>query len=222
MKYLTIILLLALSLSLFGEQASLLKATALSLVLPGSGEVYTKNYTKAGIFFTTEIAIILSYLRFSSETKWAQSSYEQFALEKAGVPLNSDDIHYQRVQDFVSLESYNSYVIRYYWNVYQVYQHDNEEYHAELDKYLLTDDHFWEWENESDLYQFRKIRRNHRDLETYAKLSFAAGILNHLVSVIDSAISVKKHNKKMRKYGEIKIQPDLQKMGMNLCYEIKF
>jgi hypothetical protein len=198
------------------------KAMLYSALIPGLGELYTHNYTKAGIFFASDIAIVLSYFRFKNENDWAIKSYQQFALVKAGVQLHSSSEHYQLVQNFLSRESYNAYIIRYYRNYYLVYKHDPETYEQKLDEYLIPEEQDWNWETEKDLKKFRNMRQEQRNLETYAKLTVAATILNHLVSIIDSAISARINNKNVSQFQRISLTPDFAQKGFKLNYEIKF
>ena len=216
------LVLIIVSLNISAAEVSMKKAMIYSALIPGWGELYTHHYTKAGIFFASDIAILYSYFHFNNENDWAIKSYKQFALAKAGVQLQSTDDHYQLVQNFISRESYNAYIIRYYRNYYLVYKHDMETYEEKLDEYLIPDDQNWNWENEKDLKQFREMRQDQRDLETFAKFTVAATILNHLVGIIDSAISARMYNKNLSRHSRLSITPDFTKNGFKLSYEIKF
>lgn len=56
-------------------------ACALSLAIPGAGEVYTHSYVKAGIFAATEIASIVLAVKFNSmgddQTAWFETFADQ-------------------------------------------------------------------------------------------------------------------------------------------------
>ena len=52
--------------------------------------------------------------------------------------------------------------------------------------------------------------------------TFGAAILNRIVSIIDSAISVKKVNRKNSLLGNLVIEPDWKKKGMRISYEYNF
>jgi len=219
---LIVFLLIFACIQITGNEISMKKAMIYSALIPGLGELYTHNYTKAGIFFASDIAIALSYFRFKNENDWAIKSYQQFALVKAGVQLHSSNEHYQLVQNFLSRESYNAYIIRYYRNYYLVYKHDPDTYEEKLDEYLIPEDQDWNWETEKDLKKFRDMRQEQRNLETYAKLTVAATIMNHLISIIDSAVSARLYNKNLSRSNRLSITPDFTKNGFKLNYEIKF
>ena len=57
--------------SLLAENAkSVKKAVLFSAVLPGTGQLYAGNQSKAGIFFATEAALWFGKTRFDAEKKW--------------------------------------------------------------------------------------------------------------------------------------------------------
>jgi len=109
-KLLLIVLISASLLALTAEELSIRKGMLLSAITPGLGQIYSRNYTKSGIFLSTEIVIIFSYFRFNAEKEWAIDSYKNLALNVADIPLSSDDDYYQLIQDYVSSEEYNSSV----------------------------------------------------------------------------------------------------------------
>lgn len=224
-KIVTLIILLSIITSVCAEQLSTKKAVLLSALVPGLGEIYTKDYTKAGIFLSTELAIIFSYMRLKSETEWAIKSYEQFAYSKADIPKNSSDRYYQRIQDYFSSEEYNESVISFARNVYLSANspYYNPAYYYEyLDLYLIPDEQAWDWQNNKNWYKYKDLRREKQDFEILMNFTFGAAILNRIVSIIDSAISVKKVNRKNSLLGNLVIEPDWKKKGMRISYEYNF
>ena len=224
-KIATLFILLSIITSVSAEQLSIKKAVLLSALVPGLGEIYTKDYTKAGIFLSTELAIVFSYIRLSSETEWAIKSYEQFAYSKADIPKKSSGKYYQLIQDYFSSEEYNENVISFARNVYLSANspyYNPAYYYDYLDSYLIPDEQAWDWQNNRNWYKYKDLRRKKQDFEILMNFTFGAAILNRIVSVIDSAISAKKINRKNSLLGNLIVEPDWKKKGMKISYEYNF
>jgi len=221
-KILLLFFLLIISFNLFSQQLSARKAMLYSAILPGLGEIYTKNPTKAGFFLGAEFAILFSYFRFKSETEWKIDSYEQFAFANAGIPENSSDDLYQDAQDYISSEEYNARIILAARNYFLIYYHDEEAYQEYLNLHLIPEDEGWDWETGKNWSKFKKLRRQKQDLEICANFAVAGLILNRLVSVLDSAISAKKYNKQNKYYGKLTVAPVWENKGLKIGYEYKF
>lgn len=224
-KNLIIILLLLSVFALNAQELSLRKGVFLSALTPGLGQIYTKDYTKAGIFLSAEIAIIFSYFRFKAEKDWAIESYQKFAWNIAEVPQNSEDNFYQLIQDYMSSEEYNQSVESFARNVFLSTSSpyfDPDSYYQYLEDNLIPTEFTWDWQNTRNWYRYQSLRRDKQDYEIYANFAVAALILNRLVSVIDSAISIRQHNKNQSFLSNLKVRPDLKKKGIKISYEHKF
>jgi len=220
------LLLLILTIGLSAQNYSVTKAMLLSAVLPGAGELYTGQYTKASIFMGTDIAILLAYLRFDAETKWAVKSYKQFATAKAGAPENAPDEYYQTIQQYYDSDIYNQrvYLIArdYYLNSLYPDYYDPQAYEEYLAENLITEEQSWHWQTDSNWQKYRKLRSDKQDLEIYTKFTYAAAFLNRLISILDSFISTKKINKSIGYLGRLSVYPDWNKKGMEIIYEYNF
>ena len=193
-----------------------------SAILPGSGELYAKNYNKAAGFFCAEITIILSYFRLKDETDWAINSYKQFAFSNAEVSQNEDDSYYQLIQNYRSSDIYNSNILRDARNYFLIYKNDPEGYENYLQKNLISQDQEWDWGTDENWVRYKKMRYDKQNLEIYTKFTFAAAILNRVVSFVDAAVTARKHNNSVEKIGSFHVDPDWQKKGMKIYYEYKF
>ena len=217
-----LILLILLTLNLYSKEVSWQKAIISSAILPGTGEFYTQNYTKTGIFLSSEMAIIFSYFRFQSERDWAINSYEKFAFSKASLSEGNTNIDYQMMQNFINSNIYNDNVIRAARNYYLIYLNDQEKYQEYLDKYLIPENESWNWQTKKNWKKYKSLRRDKQDYEIYTKFAFAAAIINRIVSVVDTFVLTPKFNRKNRNLGKLSLAPDFKKKGMSLKYEYKF
>lgn len=217
-----IILLISISLTLAGKELSVKKAMLYSAIVPGLGEMYSQNYSKGAIFLAAESAIIFSYFRMKSERDWAINSYKQYAYSVVGVPRDMDDTYYQLIQNYMSSEEYNDDIIRDARNYFLIYNTDPEGYEAYLEAQLIPEENSWHWDNNNEWSEYIKLRVKKQDYEIYSNFAFAAAILNRVISVIDSAMEVKKFNRSGQYLGKLTVQPDWNKKGMKINYEYRF
>ena len=188
-----------------------------SAVLPGAGQFYTHQYTKAGIFFASEVGIIFSYLRMRSERDWAIDSYKQYAYSKIDFDKSSSDNRYQVVQNYFSSEEYNDNVRNYARNAFLLFGSDTEAYYEYLDDYLIPEEDSWHWPSERNWQHYKSLRRDKQDYEIYMNFAIGAAIVNRIISTIDATLSTKKLNKVLSNLSVVPTNKELR-----LCYEYKF
>jgi hypothetical protein len=217
-RFLLSILLIGMFSGLLAEY-SLPKAALFSVVVPGSGQLYLKKSTKAGVFFSTELAFLFSYFRFRSERDWKINSYQTYAENIISLEKNSSEFFYKRVQTYFSSEEYNDAVRKYARDVYLIFNSDTESYHEFLEDNLLTEEESWHWQTESNWNKYKTMRREKQDYEIYTNFAVGALILNRVVSVIDAALTTKKLNRIAK---QLSIQPDFSKNGFEVSYEVSF
>ncbi len=218
-----LIILICFVMSLTATEKSVGKAFLFSAAIPGTGQYYAENNTKASVFWAAEIAIIFTYFRFRSELDMAINSYEQFAYTHAEVPKGSEDFYYQLIQDYKNSEIYNDSVLRYARNVYLIYYNDPEGYEEYLQNYLIPEDRLWDWETDKNWYEYRQLRRDKQNVEIYTKFTVAAAILNRIVSAIDAALGTRNYNRDLHQSGgSLSVTPDFERKGFEIGYEYKF
>ncbi|MCF7792623.1 MAG: hypothetical protein K9N09_00880 [Candidatus Cloacimonetes bacterium] len=221
-KIILFVLLLIMISHIAAETKSIRKAMLFSAILPGMGEMYSKNYNRAATFLAVEAATWFAYFRLKSERQWALNSYKDFASSITETPKDSPDWYYQLLQDYPDSETYNADIIRDARNYYLIYQNDPVAYEEYLEQYLVPEESAWDWENNRNWYKFRDLRRDKQNMEIYMKFAFAAAIVNRFISVVDSAILTRRFNKEQKNIGSLQVYPDLANMGLKLKYEIKF
>ncbi|MCD6176968.1 MAG: hypothetical protein J7K29_03935, partial [Candidatus Cloacimonetes bacterium] len=130
--------------------------------------------------------------------------------------------YYQLIQNYTSSEEYNDDIIRDARNYFIIYNSDPEGYEEYLETYLIPEESSWHWDNNSEWSEYIKLRLKKQDYEIYSNFAFAAAILNRIISIIDSAMEVKKFNRSRQYLGKLSVQPDWNKKGMNINYEYRF
>jgi len=223
-RYIILLLLITIAiLPLAGkENKSAAKAMLFSAIVPGGGQAYLGSYTKAGIFISAEILLLGTTLRLNSEVDGAIDTYQNYACTKVGTPIGSDKDTYQNIQNYISSDEYNVDMSHDAWRYFVLGNNDLEKYHAYVEANQITGDQAWDWGNEKIWKKYRNYRVEKQNLEMYSNLAVAAVVLNHLVGVIDTALTSSRLKKKSRLMGNLYIDPDIKKKGIVVGYEYKF
>ncbi len=218
-KFVLIVILVSLFFSLNAENKkySLKKAIAASLIFPGGGELYVKKYKTAGFFISSELTVLFSYIRLKNQVEYETNTYKQFAYAKAGIPKKSDKTKYTLASKWMSSEDYNNYIKMNGRNYFVIYLGDQQAYEEYLAKNLIPEDEGWDWHNSKNWQKYRKYRTNTQNYKIYANLIASGFVINRLISMIDSIISVKKLNGL-----KISAMPNLQEKGIKIGYTYKF
>jgi len=199
------VLILSTSLSmLYSQEKSTAKAALYSAILPGMGEMYLGDRTRGSIFLGAEILIVLSYFRLNQEVDWKTNSYMHYAHRYADVPFGSDDDYYRLINNYVSSDVYNADIERYYRNRYIVYEYNPELYNLYRNRFLITGDDAWDWENRSNWLKYRDLRQDKQ------------------ISVVDTALLARRNKRTTNGLSNIRIEPDLNRIGYSVHYEFKF
>lgn len=211
---------------LYAKQVSTGKAMLLSAVLPGMGEMYLQEHSKGTVFLGTELLLVVSYLRINQEIKWKTNSYKTYADNYAGISAGQNDNYYRLIHNYFNSETYNAAIERYYRNRYIIYEYKPQLYHDNLNKYLVTGDDVWDWENEKYWLRYREQRRDKQSMEILGNFALGAAVLNRVVSVINSAFIARKINRNSESQStflsDLSIEPDFVKNGYRVNYEFKF
>ncbi len=221
-KLLFVVLVTMIAVTIQAETKSVRRAAFMSLVLPGSGEVYTERYKKATFFLSTEVIIWMSYGYFNTEVDNAIDSYKMYAEQYAGSNFNESDEYFQTMHDYYSWDEFNQDIERRARNYYLLYKNDPAEYQKYLDNNLMAENTRWEWEDKGKWIKFKEMRKDKQNLKIMANFMIAAALLNRVVSTIDAVASSKRFNASQNKTSRIYVKPDLKKRGLRLHYEIKF
>ena len=193
------------------------KAIAASLLFPGGGEIYSKRYKTAGFLIASEISVIFSYFRMKSEEKYATDSYKIIAWTKAGIPTENTKEKYDLAAKWFSSDDYNNYLNMNARNYYLIYLGDQQAYETYLNENLIPEDEGWNWKSDENWKKYKTYRKNTQNYKIYANLIASGFIINRLVSLMDSIISIKKLNKL-----KLTATPDFKKKGMKINYVFKF
>lgn len=221
-KLVLIVIIISISVSIFAE-INPKKAAIMSALIPGTGEIYTGNYKKAGFFLGTEILILFSYLKLNDKIEVGEENYKKQALQYADIVSgNYDDNFYQTIQQFDSIETYNNQVIQDARNYYLIYMNDEQRYHEYLDNNLMDENsNYWHWQNKSKWADYQRTRNDYHEYQIWTNMTLGFMLVNRLISVVDSTISAK--SKKNRNgLNSFYVKPNLKAKSVMLGYKYEF
>jgi len=219
-------LLITKSLLFANNDQAIKKALLMSAVLPGSGQLYLGQNTKAGLFITSDILLFATLYRSNIEKNVSIHQYQQFGQTKAGIAKNANQEIYNLAQKYQSaieynssLEIYASHFYRLYWYFgFESYTEGYDYYEYYMEKYSQPED-AWNWDNHKDYAKYMKLRNNKIRFESYESIMIGTIVLNRIISVLDVFIFNNKINKENR---QLYTTPQKDFQGITLNYEIQF
>lgn len=167
------------------------RALLYSLLLPGAGELSLGARGRAAGFFVAEGLIWTHYVWFQVAGHLRRDDYIEQAQRNAGVGVSSADDNYWRLvgqYDRSSGSGQGSYeeVIR--RDARDLYPGDPAAQDAYVAQKLPSGSSAWSWSSPELQTAYRETRASSNRAFDRAKYSFAAAILNRLVSAVDTQI----------------------------------
>ncbi|UCE23139.1 MAG: hypothetical protein JSU74_07470 [Candidatus Zixiibacteriota bacterium] len=163
----------------FGKKrVSVVKAAALSALLPGLGEYYVGHRTKAKFFFGAEALTWIGFFAFRTYGGWKEDDFIRFAGERAGASLVDKDEEFQDwVGFYMDIDEFNT--------LGRV---------GDPDRPYLEDtpDNHWRWLSVSDQEAYRDIKNSSREAYRRSEFMIGVAIVNRVISVIDAVRDAKR------------------------------
>jgi len=189
---------------------SVKKAFLYSLIVPGSGELYAGSKIKAALFFGLDVTLWALYFNYHGKGKdkedeyrtfadstWSETEYKWWLWEH--LHIDSDTAQYwdPEKQEWTYLS-------------HHLPDKKTDQYYEMIGKY---EQFAWGWvdyDNTTNFSLYRDfylgVRRDANDLLNKATYSAMFSLANHILSAFDAAISVKRHNKKGERFGQIEFK----------------
>lgn len=167
------------------------KAILLSLLLPGAGELSLGAKGRATGFFITEGLIWTHYAWFQVAGHLRRNDYIEQAQLNAGVGVSSGTDDYWRLVGKYATSSgtgASAYEDELRREARDNFPDDPAAQDAWVAQRLPTGDRAWAWSSAALQQTYHDTRESSRRAFDRAKYSFAAAILNRIVSVIDTQV----------------------------------
>lgn len=186
------------------------KAFLLSLALPGTGQLYSGDKTKAKVFLGAEVVWWGSFWLFKTLSNWKEEDYKNFAAAHADVnPEGKSEDFYSNMSFYNTRDEYNQFTRLFNGPSQPVYPED--------------DFWNWEWESNNARLEYRDLRNQSKTFDRRALYSVGAAILSRIVSGLDAAKTAKKYNqKKALEQAGWEIQPKLDLAKSGLKWQLTF
>ena len=201
-------------------------AFGMSFVIPGTGEMYTKNYVKGAVFMALEAGLWVGYFILNSNGNTKRDEYEKYQHEHFDDNLYLE--WYEHVTDSFSVEK-GTEILPYIGDDRYNVDH-NHDYYEMTGKYpwfylgwddvptelhnpgLHPDlwdptngtgalaDYLLDYHDESTVVNtYMDMRKEANDYFIWSKWVLGAAIFNHLASAFDAAWSAYNHNEDLNK-----------------------
>ncbi|MCH9032588.1 MAG: hypothetical protein IIB00_10065 [candidate division Zixibacteria bacterium] len=172
-----------LSASSASNKVSLVKALALSIILPGAGHWYVGDQKSARVFMGIETGIWLGYLGFRSYGSWKENDFIRFAQEHAGIdPEGKDDEFYRTITFYDNREQYNAL---------------GRAFDPELPFFPSGPEFDWRWDSPESQEMYRELNNDQRSAIRNSEFMFVAAAVNRLAAALLAIRSVKKRNSRL-------------------------
>ncbi|MEX2116940.1 MAG: hypothetical protein WEB37_08630 [Bacteroidota bacterium] len=181
-----------------GEKKSILLAVGLSLVLPGSGELYAGNVRTGTYLMATDGALWLTYTGFLLHGNWIMEDARNFASIRAGADFSGKDDRFDvNIGNFISTAVYNETRLR------------NREY-GEI---YSAPGYEWFWLQDSDRLHYRNLRIKSDQIHQASEFVIGALVINRIVSAFLAWRSVQSYNAANRLQSGWLLETEVQHMG---------
>jgi hypothetical protein len=154
-------------------------AAALSIILPGAGELYAGNSTAAQYFLAIDATLWLAFTGFSLQSTWVMDDARLYARDRAGADFAGKDEQFEaQLGNYMSRDDYNLARLR-------------DRRFSEL---FLGPAYDWKWEATEDRLRYRKMRIRSGELTQAAEFVVGALVVNRIISTFSAWRSAKSHN----------------------------
>jgi hypothetical protein len=170
------------------EGKSMAKALLLSLALPGAGQHYLGNHTRARTMYVAEAGVWAAFAYFRVQGGNREERYQEMAELFAGVRGERDDDYYRALAYYISSDDYNIDVMR---EARFRYPFDREKQLEYLDANGLFGDDAWAWQGLDRQLDFRDTRTASKASYRRAVLTTGFAVLNRVISMVDIYLSFK-------------------------------
>jgi hypothetical protein len=166
------------------DKVNVTKATLFSFVIPGAGQWYAGERSRAGIFLASEGIAWAAFGYFETVGAIKRNDYRTYARANAGIdPAGKDDDFYRVLSFYDSREEYNG--------AGRIIE-PTRPYYPDI-RYWD-----WQWNSTEAREEYRNLRNQSSEAFNRGKFALGALVLNRLVSAVDAWRTAKSVNRRAR------------------------
>jgi hypothetical protein len=151
-----------------------LKAAALSLLLPGAGQFYNGDRSKALVFAGAEAAVWTGYFVFDRQGQGLEEDYREYAGFFAGTDGEHTERYWRSVGRYLDSDDYNTDVLR------------QARAEGETATGLIGEEDAWFWSSERHRDNYKALRADATRAYDRRDFTILFAIVNRAVSVYDA------------------------------------
>lgn len=157
-------------------------AVVLSVLVPGTGELYAGNFETGKYAMMAEAAIWTTYFALSTYSNWVRQDARLFATQHAGASFTSKGDQFDvDMGNYLSVDDYNQAKLQ---------TRDNN--------LLYTDPSFyWKWDSDADMAEFKSDRILSDQIIQDGKFVIAAAVVNRIFSAFSAGRAAASYNRKI-------------------------
>ncbi len=162
---------------------SVVKAAALSALVPGGGQYYNGHRKKARYFFVAEALTWLGYVSFKTYSNWKEEDYVNFAATHANAQLDG------KSDEFIAY-------VGFYDNI-RDYNDFGRAFDPEREYLFDTPENHWEWQSYEDRKAFREIKNRSREADRRADFMIGVAVVDRIISIIDAVRDARRDSRRL-------------------------
>lgn len=163
---------------------SVWKAAALSALVPGAGQYYVGNRTKARYFFVGEALTWVGFAAFKIYGNWKEDDYIRFAARHANAQLDDKSDEFRDLVGFYQdIDEYNTF---------------GRVFDPERPYLVDSPENHWRWQSFEDRETYRHLKNRAGEADRRAEFMIGVAIVSRIVSTIDAIRDARKINKQIK------------------------
>ena len=175
-------------------------AMILSLLVPGTGQLYSHRFDAGKYFMISEASLWLGFASFTIYGNWLLTDAHKYAQLHAGIdPNGKDDNFFINISNYDNVDEYNDEQLRF----------------GNYDKlYDPLNGYYFYWDNVPDRQKYRVDQLAGDRVITDRLFIVGAIIVNHIISAISAIILTNSYNDQLRgSKGGFSVSADVMRNG---------
>jgi hypothetical protein len=166
---------------------SAMLAIAYSLVLPGLGDLYAKNFGTGKYFMGADAGLWLAYGGVRVYGQWLKDDAQTLAVQRASANFDGKDAKFEvNLGNFTDVLSYNDAKLR----------------NREFDLLYDPNSNFaWQWTSDADRLHYKDLRNRGEGTLRNSQFVLGALFLNRVIAAISAVRSVSAYNRGVQMLG---------------------